>query len=92
MDQLFHPTFDANRREGMRRKSSASNLLSTFGTSSSSGRSRQGSDPIENIPSNSTELDGLELLRDTTVRRIKSFKLMRMAYEGCVYLPLWSKW
>lgn len=67
----------------MRRKSSASNLLSTLGTSSTSGRSRQGSDPIENIALNDN--DGMDLLKDTIVRRIKSFKLMRMAYEGLVY-------
>ncbi|TIB74728.1 hypothetical protein E3Q22_00091 [Wallemia mellicola] len=79
MEQLFYPEA-INKREGMRRKSSASNLLSTLGTSSTSGRSRQGSDPIENIALNDN--DGMDLLKDTIVRRIKSFKLMRMAYEG----------
>lgn len=85
MEQLFYPEA-INKREGMRRKSSASNLLSTLGTSSTSGRSRQGSDPIENIALNDN--DGMDLLKDTIVRRIKSFKLMRMAYEGLVYFFL----
>lgn len=83
MEQLFHNDSNpSSRREGMRRKSSASNLLSTLGTSASSSRSRQGSDPIENIAIGSSDADGIDLLKDTLVRRIKSFKLMRMAYEG----------
>ena len=83
MEQLFYSENNpTSRREGMRRKSSASNLLSTLGTSASSSRSRQGSDPIENIAMGATDSDGIDLLKDTMVRRIKSFKLMRMAYEG----------
>ncbi|TIB68357.1 hypothetical protein E3P77_01138 [Wallemia ichthyophaga] len=83
METLFHnDSTPISRREGIRRKSSASNLLSTLGTSASSSRSRQNSDPVENIAISSSDADGIDLLNDTMVKRIKSFKLMRMAYEG----------